>query len=320
MRATASVRIAMLAVMPRRALTTMVSGGISLAALESKAAVVRAKLALPAHCDESLAFQTAFARTDGTTRGWCNWLVPGRLMVGRYPHLDPIAQAPRAGSAAFTGGPSEREVEEHLSTLVSKAGISCFVCLQDELPPQHLCDQWPEDGHVYLASGQGRERFPGPFVRYYHAAREAHARGAGGSATQARELDFVHFPIRDLSLPSSNEEAYGLLHGLLCRLERSTDPEGAEGGGHGIYIHCWGGRGRAGLIGGALLALLRPELSPAEVVSTVQAGYDTRAGAKSQRGSLARSPQTDEQRVWLANFASECQQLRARTAAGQGGE
>ncbi|KAG8459428.1 hypothetical protein KFE25_013064 [Diacronema lutheri] len=299
-----AVAMAITVLPPRRALAT--AGAVSLAALEAKAAAVRAQLALPAHRDDALAFDSAFSRADGSERGWCNWLVPGHLMVGRYPHLDPIAQPPRAGSAAFAGGPSEDAARAHLDKLHG-AGITCFVCLQQELPPQQSCDQWPGDGLVYLPSGGARERFPGPFVRYFHAAHEARV---ARPARPARELDFVHFPIHDLSLPASDEAAYGLLHQLLGRLE----PRQASDG-HGMYVHCWGGRGRAGLVGGALLALLRPELGSDEIVRTVQAGYDTRAGAKSQRGSLALSPQTDEQRAWLAAFAAACHALRAGAAS-----
>lgn len=296
----ATSMVALVAAMPRRALATMSS--VSLAALESKAAAVRAKLCLPPHAEEALAFDSAFARADGSSRGWCNWLVPGRLMVGRYPHLDPIAQAPKAGSRAFGGGPSEADVAAHLERVVCGAGVRCFVSLQEELPPQQLAERWPDDGRVYLASGAGRERFPGPFVRYFSAASEARARCAPAPLSGPPPLSFVHFGIRDLSLPASRGEAHGLLHALLCELE-------GEGGG-ALYVHCWGGRGRAGLIGGALLALLQPELSAAQLLAAVQGGYDTRAGAKAQQGSLARSPQTEEQREWLAQFARECEQLR----------
>jgi hypothetical protein len=175
-----------------------------------------------------------------------------------------------------------------------------FVCLQDELPPQHEADAWPADERIYLASEAGRARFPGPFVRYYHAAARAAEKAGGGLPV------FEHLPIVDLSLPADEEATLSLLCGLLRRI----DPASPQGGS-AVYVHCWGGRGRAGLVGGALLACLRPELGGAQVVEAVQAGYDTRPGAKAQMGSLARSPQTDEQRAWLARFADAMAAVRS---------
>jgi alanine transaminase len=262
-------------------------GGVSLRELQARAAAVRAALSLPPHSDAQMRIDLAFSRIDGSTRGWANWLVPGFVMAGRYPHLDPIAAPPRAGARAFTGGPSADEVGGFLSAILStpERRLDAFVCLQDELPAQDRAEAWPADGRVYLASAEARARFPGPFVRYHDAVLAATPAGR-------RPPGFAHYPIVDLSLPESVELTYALLAELLERL-----PAGA------LYVHCWGGRGRAGLIGGALLACLRPEMDGAEVVRAVQAGYDTRAGAKDQKGSLARSPQTPDQREWLAAFA-----------------
>ncbi|KAJ1626719.1 hypothetical protein T492DRAFT_1030699 [Pavlovales sp. CCMP2436] len=283
-----------LATAPARAFSSA-----ALAALEAQAASTRAGLQLPPHAVEPCAFDSAYARTDGTTRGWSNWLVPGSLMIGRYPHLDPIAVAPRAGSHAFQGGPTELEVEAHLDK-VWAAGVSTFVCLQDELPPQQDGDAWPADERIYLASEAGRARFPGPFVRYAAAAARAAEKAGGG-----KPFFFEHLPIVDLSLPTDEEATLVLLGSLLRRIH-----PGGPNGGSAVYIHCWGGRGRAGLIGGALLACLRPELGGEQVVKAVQDGYDTRPGSKAQKGSLARSPQTDEQRAWLRDFAERMDRIR----------
>lgn len=97
-----------------------------------------------------------------------------------------------------------------------------------------------------------------------------------------------------------------------------------------LYVHCWSGRGRAGLIGGALLALLRPELPPGEVLRITQAGYDSRTGAGLAPARGQRSPQTDEQVAWLEDFVLELrrrqqpavieQQHRASGDIGSAGE
>jgi protein-tyrosine phosphatase len=58
--------------------------------------------------------------------------------------------------------------------------------------------------------------------------------------------------------------------------------------GRVLYIHCWGGRGRAGTIGAALLARVYGASSD-EALNRVQAAFDTRLDNKS------RSPETDLQ-------------------------
>ena len=78
-----------------------------------------------------------------------------------------------------------------------------------------------------------------------------------------------------------------------------------EGGGSAIYVHCWGGRGRAGLVGSALLALMWPQLGGDRVLEVVQRGYDSRAGASALPAALKRSPQTDAQRDFVRRFARD---------------
>ena len=45
-----------------------------------------------------LAFSSAYVAADGLPRGFCNWLLPGRIMAGRYPHGTPFGSK--------TGSPS----------------------------------------------------------------------------------------------------------------------------------------------------------------------------------------------------------------------
>ena len=54
---------------------------------------------------------------------WANWIIPGYLMVGQYPFVDPHHVHDR------TAG------EERLKAILN-AGLVTFVCLQAELPPQ----------------------------------------------------------------------------------------------------------------------------------------------------------------------------------------
>lgn len=70
-----------------------------------------------------------------------------------------------------------------------------------------------------------------------------------------------------------------------------------------LYIHCWGGRGRAGTIGGLLLGCLYPELSTSDVLKTVQLRYETRDPFYSS--PKLRSPETDQQEEYIKGFLSE---------------
>lgn len=72
-----------------------------------------------------------------------------------------------------------------------------------------------------------------------------------------------------------------------------------------LYIHCWGGRGRAGTIGGLLLGCLYPELSIKQVLNLVQTRYETRDVYEDINIPKLQSPETDEQALFINEFISE---------------
>merc|ERR1711879_782293 len=76
-----------------------------------------------------------------------------------------------------------------------------------------------------------------------------------------------------------------------------------------LYIHCWGGLGRAGLLGACTLALLRPELGPEEVLICTQVGYDSRSAGAQLAGR--RSPQTWQQRDLVRDFTLQLRETVA---------
>ena len=64
----------------------------------SVTSLVQRASALPWSCAGELdgfAFDSAYAK-DGQPRGWSNWLVDGRLMLGQYPHCQPAEPGPSA--------------------------------------------------------------------------------------------------------------------------------------------------------------------------------------------------------------------------------
>jgi hypothetical protein len=83
---------------------------------------------------DDLYFPSAYPKPDGSgMRGFCNWIVPDRVMVGQYPGQSPEAI-----------GPSAEDVQVHLECLVVQDAavatavgrINLFCSLQSEIPPQ----------------------------------------------------------------------------------------------------------------------------------------------------------------------------------------
>jgi alanine transaminase len=213
-------------------------------------------------------------------RGFCNWLIPHKIMIGQYPGMTPEIN-----------GASSKECTIHIQNMIQHAKINMFCCLQTEVPPQDDDFEWA--GEVYLEPMSIRREFPRPFTRYSTLAQGFLSDTSDDSST----ICFIHSPIEDLSTPSCNDDLLGLLSTLLQHLESDSD-------NNTLYLHCWGGRGRAGLIGGLMGSLLFPELSSQEVLTWVQAGYDTRLGAKSMHPGLRRSPQTEQQREFVREFVT----------------
>jgi hypothetical protein len=108
------------------------------------------------------------------------------------------------------------------------------------------------------------------------------------------QLTFIHQPIEDLGVPASNDSLLSLLLKLIQHLETNNH--------NAIYLHCWGGRGRAGLVGCCLASLFFPKLSSNEILDWIQLGYDARSGAESMHDGLKRSPQTEAQRHFVREF------------------
>ena len=170
------------------------------------------------------------------------WLVPGRIMLGRYPASCPTRPIPAA---------AQRE----RVTSIAAAGVNTFVCLQAELPPQDTA--WDDSSQGVVPKGT--------FVQY----------GADALANGARTL---HFGILDRQ-PAESLEA---LDRLVVELRRRVLD------GDVLYIHCWGGRGRTGLVAACLLGALYPSIDEAEALERVQAYFSLR-----EPGGL--SPETPAQ-------------------------
>jgi len=235
--------------------------------------------------DDELFFPSAYIKPTpqdpSNMRGFCNWIIPKRVMVGQYP-----------GQVPEIPGPSEVEVHNHLTAVLLDGGVTCFVCLQSELPAQDDLKKWQNgQGQVFLDPFTRRD-FPRPFI-HYASIVDSILRSHAPQST----CTYLHSPIEDLSTPQ--ESFSELLDSLLSIL--LEDDQAC------LYIHCWGGRGRAGLTASCLLSLLYPELDAKIILDHVQNGYDSRLGAEQMPEGLKQSPQTESQRRFVREFVRQCQ-------------
>jgi hypothetical protein len=226
---------------------------------------------------------------DGAVqRGYCNWLIPNTVMIGRYP-----------GQTPETNRPTVDECQRHIQNMIQNANITLFCCLQTEVPSQDDDDGWKQQNGVYLSPKTLRDEFPYPFTRYGPLAQSY-------STSEDNKISFIHQPIQDLGVPSSIDSLVSLLSKLLQHLEiKNNQPKV-------IYLHCWGGIGRAALVGSCLASLLYPELTANEILDWVQQGYDTRAGAMFVHPGLQQSPQTEHQRAFVQEFVGGVQTIARR--------
>lgn len=237
---------------------------------------------------DALAYPSFYTKPDGSgLRGFCNWAIPGRVMVGQYPGPSPEAT-----------GPSSEESRQHIQSMTQDANIRLFCCLQSEVPPQDDWSAWEKaKGTIFLEGERVRKQFPNPFVHYGITVREF-----------APDCQFLHAPIEDLSVPNSNA-----LQSLLLKLMLALDETDERGQGAAIYVHCWGGRGRAGIVASCLLSLLYPNEDSTAILDLVQAGYDSREGSELMPFRLSKSPQTEDQRDFVRAFVKERKQQQSYT-------
>lgn len=133
-----------------------------------------------------------------------------------------------------------------------------------------------------MADFSGRE-LAAPKVPSSPSSSDASSQGSSsGSSTESQEdnaVSFVHCPIVDCDCTSDK-----IIVDLATTLLRRLDV------GENLYVHCWGGHGRAGTICSIILGLLYG-LSGQEAMEYIQTLHDTR------RYHLnTPSPQTMKQR------------------------
>lgn len=236
--------------------------------------------------DDEFEFNSDWPMENGR-RGWSNWIIARRLMLGQYP-------------GAQAGGPTRADSHRHLHRLLA-AGVDCFACLQDEVPAQDEPGAWL-DGEA-----QGFEQYASEANAIAH---EIDFCAQSGS----RSLTYLHCPIAERSTPADglceNATVLALLDEMLSHF---------EGGGGAIYLHSWAGCSRAGLVGAIFLSLVQPGVEAVRLLERVQTAYDSRTSdalpmEACVSGVCAKphmcSPQTEAQRNFVISFVSAAERLR----------
>jgi len=263
---------------------------------------------------QSLYFDSSYeSGLNQQRRGFSNWILPGVIMVGQYP-----------GRVPETNTPTEEEVSKHISKVLyhnhnANANRVCFISLQSELPPQDDHDSWiaKHQGEIYLADAASRKEWPNPFSHYASTVTKV-LENENTQPQQPPTVKYIHHPIKDLSVPSNSKNLKLLLWKILDFLDHGDDEtkDNNTTTSSLVYIHCWGGRGRAGLTASCLLTLL--EFAQAQrlksdlvfgnaqsILEIVQKGYSSRLGHENMSPALSRSPQTDSQRAFVKAFYEE---------------
>lgn len=158
-----------------------------------------------------------------------NWLIPGILLVGGYP-------ASGHGDVWSTNFYQRKLLE---------AGITTFVCLNNEYGENETHPAYAEKksyGRLF-----GTEGLPSLSPRFN------------------KDLNFIHFPIKDMDIRRDNTALIKLCIKIHLRINK----------GERIYIHCSGGHGRTGTIAAILLCMLY-DITPDDAFEYIQYSHDQR--------------------------------------------
>lgn len=187
-----------------------------------------------------------------------NWLIQDHLMIGAFP------------------ADISNHITYHNLGNIMRLGIGTFICLQQEYDPDPniTTEQWKN----------GKKLRP-----YFRDVKRIYKDGSLWSLPshiKPKSIDFIHFPIVDLTTSANDSELFFLCKEIIKRLENEEK----------IYIHCWGGHGRAGMVGSIIIGLCY-NLKPQEAMERVQKCHDLR-----KCNLNVSSPQTTEQRLQVARI------------------
>lgn len=238
-----------------------------------------------------------------------HWIIPGSLLVGRYPYVEPS----RCKNDREKG-------ERQLRDLLERGGARTFVCLQDELPPQERMPVGGVGGFLpyrptatliaaALSGPPSLEVMEGlrnPHLDAFLPPRRKADRHAGDASRSAAakerqqqrvDLEFFHRPLVDMEVPETTQKVKDIVTSVIGPALLRKRQEGSSPPPPCVYLHCWGGRGRAGMVAAATLGMLYG-LSAEEALARVDSGLKTREPE-------GRAPQTEGQVEFVRRLISE---------------
>mmetsp|Transcript_13996 Transcript_13996/g.17687 ORF Transcript_13996/g.17687 Transcript_13996/m.17687 type:complete len:227 (-) Transcript_13996:200-880(-) len=187
-----------------------------------------------------------------------NWIVPRTVMVGESPYM-------------------ASSVKERMASLCIEGGVTTFVCLQAEVPPQpHDCMDFGGVKDEYEDEVSGT-------LSYSEVAKQIDNIDSN--------LKFVYYGICDFEPARSLQELDILIEDLANRVAN----------GEVLYIHCKGGVGRSGLVGACVLGKLYPELSAEGVLERIQQCCRTRWSDQNECKNI-HSPETEAQSQQVRDY------------------
>mmetsp|Transcript_18698 Transcript_18698/g.24343 ORF Transcript_18698/g.24343 Transcript_18698/m.24343 type:complete len:507 (-) Transcript_18698:197-1717(-) len=198
-----------------------------------------------------------------------NWVLPGVFLVGAFP-----------------GCPDDDENWD-LITGILALGVTTFVCLQDEYSDDALEEDWR-----YERNGAIRPYYRD--VQDIVAQVEECPEDFPDIHISTSDLHFVHFPIIDCDI-AEDDSVYGLANRLVDRLNN----------GEVIYLHCWGGHGRAGTVVSIMLHLMYG-LGAKAAMERCQFVHDLRRVPME-----VPSPQKPSQRNQVRRIVAACEEVEA---------
>jgi hypothetical protein len=190
---------------------------------------------------------------------YANWVIPGKLIQGRNP------------------GSGRGHSLERMRVLRQDFGVTTFVCLQAEVPPQS------PDTLVFgeeLSAGEATCNIMPGFVNYAMEANQFYP---------DTPANFIYMGIRDFQPADSMDDLVQLTGELKRRMEEKEDEV--------LYLHCWGGKGRAGLVAACMLGCMYNGMGAEEALERIQTYANVRNPA-----TPINSPETEEQKDQVRLF------------------
>jgi hypothetical protein len=188
------------------------------------------------------------------------------------PHPESNKVLPGMYAGAFPGVAEHKATNDKNLIDILNTGITTFVCLQQEYPVTNR--------NVFHFGNKVNPYFND--VLKFLAVEERHSK----LTTDTVEASFVHFPIRDMST-TEDYKIIKLCKDLVRRYHR----------GEVLYIHCWGGHGRTGVVVCIMLHLMYG-LTGDEVLERCEFVHRIR-----KSGSFGvSSPQTLEQKIQVSRI------------------